>query len=122
MVWNNSLLWWIWFFLGGLCWPITLLAQSAFQEEARSYNHEQSLLRQGQAYLRAHRYEVGLEKLNQLLLKFPEHAQGHHLRGNAYYYLKQREPACTDWRKACDLGQCYGWTFATFERVCEDPS
>ena len=122
MVWNNSLLWWIWFFLGGLCWPITLLAQSAFQEEARSYNQEQSLLRQGQAYLRAHRYEVGLEKLNQLLLEFPEHAEGHYLRGKAYYYLKQREPACIDWDKACDLGQCYGWTFATFERVCEDSS
>ena len=84
MVWNNSLLWWIWFFLGGLCWPITLLAQSAFQEEVRSYNHDQSLLRQGQAYLRAYRYEVGLEKLNQLLLEFPEHAEGHYLRGKAY--------------------------------------
>ena len=58
MVWNISLSRQSGFFLGGLCWPITLLAQSAFQEEARSYNHEHSLLRQGQAYLRAHRYEV----------------------------------------------------------------
>ena len=121
MVWNNSL-------CGGagFSWWVMLanyaVGSVGFSRGSFSYNHEHSLLRQGQAYLRAHRYEVGLEKLNQLLLKFPEHAQGHYLRGNAYYYLKQREPACTEWRKACDLGQCYGWTFATFERVCEDPS
>ena len=37
------------------CWPSRLFRRKP------SYNHEHSLLRQGQAYLRAHRYEVGLE-------------------------------------------------------------
>lgn len=108
--------------LGLLLLTSTSWGQTPLQDAARAHNREQLLLRQGQAFLRSHLYQRGLDKLNQLLLEFPEHAEGLYLRGKAYYYLQQREPACRDWRQACDLGQCFGWTFATFERVCEDPS
>jgi tetratricopeptide (TPR) repeat protein len=91
------------------------------QEAVRTYNRQEILLQQGRSYLRAHRYQKSLTKFDQLLTEFPEHARGYYLRGNTYYYLQQREPACADWERACELGVCDGWNFATFEKVCVPP-
>lgn len=64
------------------------------------YNRGNTLFLGKQQYIKALENFTNAIKLN------PDFALAYHNRGAAYILLKKRKNACSDWRYACELGEC----------------
>lgn len=64
-------------------------------------------------------YQQALEYYNRILENHPDHKKALIYRGYVFIELKEVEKACSDFNRACDLGDCWGLRWSRFHRHCQ---
>ncbi|MBF0277394.1 MAG: tetratricopeptide repeat protein [SAR324 cluster bacterium] len=78
-----------------------------------------SYLNRGIAYLKLNRLDQSLKDLNHVIQNRPDLALAYHHRGNVYIKkFKNTGRACRDWEKACQLGNCGGYSQSKKNKSC----
>ena len=74
----------------------------------------------GLAYQEKGEYDKAITEYNRAIKINPRLAMAHIDRGLVYReQLGNKEEACSDWKRACDLGECYYYTIAKRMGSCE---
>jgi regulator of sirC expression with transglutaminase-like and TPR domain len=62
---------------------------------------------------------LALADFNESLRLKPDHSKAHFNRGLVYYQLNNKDQACGDFQRACDLGDCDGIKWAMKNAICK---
>jgi hypothetical protein len=73
----------------------------------------------GNAYYELAQYDLAEADYNQSLGFKPDYANAYINRGLVYYQQDKNSQACSDFKKACDLGECEGQQWAMQNSVCQ---
>lgn len=104
---------------GLICMFLSLGGLSAFSKGPNQALKVDVYLKQGQVYLRTLEYSKAIKWFDKAIALDKKHAKAYHLRGTAYFYSKQIEQACQDWKTACELDTlCQGWQLGKAQFYC----
>lgn len=80
---------------------------------ATAYNNR------GNAYYALDQYQLAEVDFNQSLQLNPKYARAHLNRGLALFQMQKITESCTDFKRACDLGDCDGLQWAMQKGLCK---
>ena len=79
-----------------------------------------TFLLRSQAYLQKGQYDKAISDANKAIEMKPNFAEPYMARGLIYMDgLESEDKACSDWKRACDLGRCEFYKFAKISGKCE---
>ncbi len=97
------------------------LAISDYTKAIEVYpNHASAYLNRGITYMDKGQYDLAVSDLTKAIEIDPKSGYAYNIRGEIYMeQLDKETKACTDWKKACELGKCDNYNHAKSKNLCK---
>ena len=84
-------------------------------------NNAEYYYKRGITYGNLNQHQRAIEDFNEAIRLNPKYAEAYSNRGFVYMVkLENKKKACSDWKRACELGDCINLNLAIKKGVCKD--
>ena len=84
-------------------------------------NNAEYYYKRGITYGNLNQHHKAIEDFNQAVRLNPKYAEAYSNRGFVYMVkLNNKKKACSDWKRACELGDCINLNLAIKKGLCKD--
>lgn len=86
----------------------------------KSHLYAEAYYNRGNAYAEKGSYDKAISDYTKTIEIIPEFTEAYYNRGNVFILMPgETEKACSDWKHACELGECEAFSFGKGEGYCE---